>query len=181
MKCDEIQERLVDVLYDRRAADPELEAHIRDCSRCRRELAELGHARELLQVWKDEHPLKPVEVESRVRPFPVPKFTMARMAGYAAVAAMALLAFLALANAELTWNKEEFSFRTNWISSPSSGSEYYTKGEMLDILKTVLDDYESRMTEANWLMMSKMLDTVEEERRLDLQRLTFLNQNRNDD
>ena len=52
---------------------------------------------------------------------------------------------------------------------------------MLDILKTVLDDYEGRMTETNFLMIQKLLDTVEEERRQDLQRMAFLNQNRNDD
>jgi hypothetical protein len=184
MKCDEIQERFVDLLYDEPGltpADPEVEAHIRDCPKCRRELTELGTARKLLKAWKDEPPLKPVQVESRVKPFFVPRFTAARIVRYAAVAAMAVLAFLALANAELTWNSEEFSFKTHWAFWGGADEEFYTKKETLSILKNVLDDYEIRMTESNMIMLRRMLDLVEEERRLDLQRMTFLNQHRNDD
>lgn len=184
MRCDEIQERFIDLLYGEpgnSSASAEVEAHIRDCPKCRRELSELENARELLHVWTDEAPLKPVQVETPVVSFPAPKFGAARLMRYAAVAAMVVLAFLALANAELTWSSEEFSFKTNWAWTGSSGTEYYTKQEMLDILRTVLDDYEARMTESNLLMIKKMMDMVEVERRMDLQKLAFLNQNRNDD
>jgi len=163
MRCDEIQEHLIELLYDEpdtSSVKPEVEAHISSCPECRRELAELRNA---------------------VTPFPARKFGAARLVRYAAVAAMVLLAFLALANAELTWNSEEFSFKTHWAARGSAGSEYYTKEEMLSILKSVLDDYEGRMMEGNLLMLKKMLDTVEAERYFDLQKMAFLNRNRNDD
>jgi len=184
MRCDEIQEHLIELLYDEpdtSSVKPEVEAHISSCPECRRELAELRNARELLQVWKDEPPVRPVRVGAAVTPFPARKFGAARLVRYAAVAAMVLLAFLALANAELTWNSEEFSFKTHWAARGSAGSEYYTKEEMLSILKSVLDDYEGRMMEGNLLMLKKMLDTVEAERYFDLQKMAFLNRNRNDD
>jgi hypothetical protein len=184
MRCDEIQERFLELLYDEpgvSSAKPELEAHLSTCPRCRQELAELRNARELLQVWKDEPPVRPVNVGAPVMPFPARRFTAARLTRYAAVAAMVLLAFLALANAELTWNSEEFSFKTHWAAWGSGGSEYYTKEEFLGILKAVMDDYEARMMDSNVLMMKKLLNTVEAERHMDLRSIALLNQNRNDD
>lgn len=182
MRCEEIQERFIELLYEEppvSTAKPDLEAHIRSCPKCRQELAELRNTRELLRVWKDEPPVRPVSVGADVARFPARMFTAARLTRYAAVAAVVLLAFLALANAEFTWNSEEFSFKTHWAAWGADGTDYYTKEEMLDILKSVLDDYEARMTESNLSMIKKMLDTVEAERHLDLQRMASLNRNRN--
>src|SRR5216117_3392091 len=68
MRCDEIREQLVELLYNERGTSPasaELQAHVDSCPSCRLELAELQAARNWLQVWKDEPPLRSLA-------FPVP-------------------------------------------------------------------------------------------------------------
>jgi hypothetical protein len=84
------------------------------------------------------------------------------------VAAAVVLAFLALANAELTWTAERISFKTSLFGAASEKSEFATRGEVLRLLKVALADAEGRMNETNYLMMQRMLETVEAERRYDL-------------
>ena len=166
MRCDEIKERLVDLLYDEgrtRSADPELQAHVQSCPSCRRELDELGGVRATLNLWADETPLRPVVL-------PTPRKDPARWASIwpvarrFAMAAAVLLAFLALTNAEVTWEQGRFSFRTSLMPAAASGSHYYTKSETRDLVREALDDTESRMTETNYLMMQRVMDTMDQER-----------------
>jgi len=84
------------------------------------------------------------------------------------VAAMLLLAFLGLANAEITWNKEGFAFRTHILPVPSSKfdpSTYYTKAEARSIIGRVADETEGRMLDANKLMIQDALEILEQEHR----------------
>jgi len=173
MRCDEIREQLVELLYNERGTSPanaELQAHVDSCPSCRLELAELQAARNWLQVWKDEPPLRSLAFPAppaRVVPMR-PRSPALRWAQYAAVAALLLLGFLALANAEITWNKEGFAFRTRILPVPSSRfdpSSYYTKAEVRNIIGRVADETEGRMMDANQLMIEDALEILEQEHR----------------
>ena len=183
MKCDEIQERFVDLLYEERgnqAVEPELRAHLDSCPRCRKELSGLARVRDELAKWRDEEPLRQVLVPGRQK---VPsRFTPWTVVRYAATAAMIVLTLLALTNAEISWNSQGFRFSTQLVSREPSGPEYYSKAELRDLIKRALDDSESRMIQANYEMIQRMMDTVEQERWQDLRlvRRSFLpNSNKN--
>jgi hypothetical protein len=160
MRCDEISENL------------------RICSTCRKELEELDQTRKFLRQWEDEPPLKSAAISPKRTPF-------LRAAGwkylrYAAIAAAFLMAFMALANTQVTWNKEEFSISMRLLPRELSDKDYYTKAELRSLLKQAFDDSEYRMTETNYLMMQKMLDMVEQDRWMDLRLIRAqIAQNRN--
>jgi anti-sigma factor RsiW len=169
MNCDEIREHFPEFIYDE-DGDPSSSAavreHLHTCSACRIELEELRSTRKYLQLWKDEEPLRKVTIaepeSSASRKF---EWKYVR---YAAIAAMVILCFLALANTRITWDREGFSFSTRFFAGPVSAQDYYTKSEVRDIMKQALDDSEFRMNETSRLMVLKMLDTVEQDRWMDL-------------
>jgi predicted anti-sigma-YlaC factor YlaD len=170
MRCDEVKERLVDLVYEERRAgtdDPELETHVRSCPACRQEMDELRRARAALSLWKDEAPLRPVLL-------PVPgkavwwRDSFWPVARRVAMAAAVLLAFLAVTNAEVSWEKGRFSFRTSLLPATTSTSDSYTRQETRDLVRRALDDTESRMTETNYLMMQRLMDTMYQERWSDM-------------
>jgi hypothetical protein len=169
MRCDEIQEHLVEALYDDSGSsneNDELQTHLRTCSACRKELAELRQTRDYLRRWKDESPLRSVAIAGRKVPA-ISSFNW-RYVRYAAIAAMALITLLALANTQVIWNKDGFFFSTRLFAAKATERNYYTKDETRDLLEQALDDSESRMSEINYLMVQKMLDTIEQERWMDL-------------
>jgi hypothetical protein len=175
MRCDEIRERIVDVLYDEpggSAKDAELRAHLRTCPACREELAELKQTRNYLQIWKDETPLRSVATTARRASaghrMPAPSVFSWRYLRYAAIAAMAVICLLAIANTHVSWNKEGFSFRASLFAGHEAEKDYYTKQELRDLLEQALDDTESRVNETNFMMMQRMLDTIEQDRWMDL-------------
>lgn len=180
MQCDDIRERFIELLYEEGgmpASNAEILDHLQTCAACHRELEELKQTRKCLQAWKDEPPLQNVKI-------PGHEAYLNRRSGwvylrYAAIAAMALICILALANIELTWNKSGFSISTHIFANPSE-RDCYSKTEVRDLVKRALDDSEFRMNEVNYLMMQKTLDTVEQDRMMDL-RLTRAQaaQNRN--
>ncbi len=169
MRCEDIKERLVDLIYSgdgKVPPDAEIEKHIRTCASCRKELEELDQTRQFLRHWEDEAPLKSVANFE-------PEASAHRASGwkylrYTAIAAALLMAFMALANTQVIWNQDEFSFSTRLWPSGRSEKDYYTKAELRSLLKQALDDSEYRMTETNYLMMQKMLDIVEQDRWRDL-------------
>jgi hypothetical protein len=169
MRCEEIREHFIDFVYDAGSDYPaatEAREHLRTCSACRRELEELRHTRKYLQIWKDEAPLRSLMIAGCDSSAP-PKFKW-KYLRYAAIAAMAVLCILALTNAQITWNKDGFSFSTRLFSAHEAEGNYYTKSEVRDIMKKALDDSESRVNETSYLMMQKMLDTIEQDRWRDL-------------
>src|SRR2546427_4409303 len=149
MRCDEIQERFVELLYDETGTPPasaELRAHVDSCPACRAELEELRSVRGALAAWKDEPPLRSVaRARPRERSAPASGPWLLRAARYGALAAMALLAFLALANAEITWNRDGFSFRTHLFAARPDTREFYTRSETRDLVRRALDDTERRL------------------------------------
>jgi hypothetical protein len=169
MRCEEIRERLIDFVYDEGGTSTvisEMREHIRTCSTCRKELEELRRTREYLQLWKDEAPLRNViiaghEPNTRRRI----KWKYPR---YAAIAAMLFLCFLALANTQIAWNKDGFSFKTQFIKGNESAEDYYTKSEVRDIVKRALEDSEFRMNETGYLRMKEMMDRMEQYSWMDL-------------
>ncbi len=166
MRCDEIQERFVDLLYNERGtppASPELRAHIDSCPVCRKELDGLRKVRTDLKMWEDEPLPAPVVIPTAARSRRAPGFVLWPVLRYAGVAALLAVAFLALSNAEITWNKQGFSFHAHGFTARPTDDDYYTKAEVRNILKRVLDDSESRMTELNYQMIQQMRDTVEQE------------------
>ena len=175
MSCEEFQERFVDFIYDDEGVSPEnaeIQDHLRTCSACREEFGELKQTRKYLQLWKDESPLQSVSI---VRQKAATAWRLRwNYVRYAAIAAMLILCILALANTQITWNKNGFSLSTHLIPLHQPRQEYYTKAEVVDLMKRALDDSELRMNELNNLMMQKMLDTVEQDRWMDLR----LNRNR---
>jgi hypothetical protein len=170
MRCEEIQERFVELVYNEDGLPPEnseIQEHLRTCPACREELEELRQTRKYLHLWKDEDPLQSTSI-ARLKTSPSGKFRW-KYVRYAAIAAMLILCILALANTQIAWNKNGFTFSTHLLPSrQQQGQDYYTKTEVVDLVKQALDDSERRNNELNNLMMQKMLDTVEQDRWMDL-------------
>jgi predicted anti-sigma-YlaC factor YlaD len=165
MRCDEIQEQLVDFVYEEAGAFPsnsEVQEHLRACSACREEVEELKRTCQYLQLWREEPPLRSVSLakfENGAK-----KHAGFRYLRYAAVAAMVLISLLALVNTRISWNKNGLTFSTHLLSRQNAERDYYTKAEMSDLMKDALD----YTNETNYLMMQKMLDTVEQDRWRDI-------------
>ncbi len=143
MRCDEIQEQFVDLLYDEKGTPSpgqELLEHLRSCSACQSELAGLKELQATLKVWQDEPPLRHAELPRRAAArhswFPIWNF-----ARYAAVAVLLALAFLSLSNAQIKWDKDGFAFRTSLFSrtQETPAGEFYTKDEVNAALIRVLN------------------------------------------
>jgi anti-sigma factor RsiW len=169
MRCDEIQEQLIDLLYDEGGASPEnseLQDHLRGCPACRREYEELQQTRKHLRIWKDESPPRSVSI-------PRSEFLLSRRSNrnylrYAAIAAMVLICFLIFADAEITLNRTGFSYHSHLFTRPAAEQEYYTKAEARDLLKRALDESELRANEVSYMMARKIMDTVERERWMEM-------------
>jgi predicted anti-sigma-YlaC factor YlaD len=169
MRCEEIQERFVDLIYSKKDVPPEdaeIQEHLRTCSACRDELAELKQTRNCLQLWKDESPLRSVAA-ARHKTSMASRFRW-KYLRYAAIAAMLILCILAIANTQIAWNKDGFSISTHIFPVHQQKQDYFTKAEVVDLVKQALDDSERRSSELNNLMMQRMLDTVEQDRWMDL-------------
>jgi hypothetical protein len=174
MRCDEIRERLVDLLYDERGtppASPELKAHVDSCPSCRKELEELRGLQGALRTWEDEPPLRPVRIPVTGKKLALPWFSPFRMLGFAVKAAVVIVAFLALANAEFTWNREGFSFKTHAFSRELPRSEYPTWAETLKIVKQGLHDSEAYMRDENAQQLNAALDLVDKQMGMEMRYL----------
>ncbi len=182
MRCDEIQERFIDLLYSEKGTPPasrELQAHIDSCPVCRKQLEELKEVRGSLHLWKDEAPLHPVRVPLSEGSLRVAGSRVWSAWRYAAIAAMLFVGFLILSNPDISLSRQGFSFKTN-MPWGASGSDYYTKAEVRDIIKRALDDSEAQTTETTRLMMERLLDTIDQERMMDLRLARHeVEQNRN--
>jgi anti-sigma factor RsiW len=173
MRCDEIQESFVDLLYDERGTPPaseELRAHLASCPDCRAELEGLRATRSSLQAWQDESPPRPIRLPVAAPAPATGGLRRLRPVRYAAIAAMLLLTVLALANSEIRWNKDGFHFSARLLSG-SGADDVYSKSETRALLKNVLDESESRMLETNYLLLQRMMDTLEQERLSDIQKI----------
>ncbi len=182
MRCDEIQEHLVDLLYNDGGTpvNAEIQDHLKTCPACRQELEELKQTRQYLHAWEDESPLRSITIARHEK-------LLNRKHGwkyvrYAAVAAMAVICILALANIEIAVNKNGFSFSTHLFAPKQVERDYYTKTEVRDIVKRALDDSEYRTNEITYMRMQKLLDTVEQDQWMDLRLIrgrAAQNRNRN--
>ena len=171
MKCSEIQEQLVELLYHEKgtpSASPELRDHVSSCPACREALEEMKTVQGSLRLWQDEPPIRSVAVPGVLRAWRAKRFLEMPVVRYAGIAAMLLITLLALANLQITWKNGEFSLSLHLFGAESPAENYYTKSQMRDLLKHVMDDSESRQTETNYLMMQQLLDTVEHDRLVDL-------------
>jgi hypothetical protein len=165
MRCDEIQERFIDLLYDEPGIappDPEVREHVLNCPECRQALEQLRQTRKVLALWNDEAPLRRVEIPRHRQP------VAWRYLRYAAIAAMVVMSFLAVSNVQIKWDKDGFSLTTRLFPERENARDYYTKSELREIVKRALDDSEVRTNETNYLMLQKLLDTVERDRWVDL-------------
>ncbi len=106
----------------------------------------------------------PVQVPLAATPRVPRRMTAWNVLRYASLAAVIVLAFLALANAEISWDRQGFAFKTRLIPGRITSPDYYTKAEVRDMLKRALDDSESRMMETNSVMIDRMMDAMDQER-----------------
>jgi predicted anti-sigma-YlaC factor YlaD len=63
MRCQEIQERFVDLLYQEPgtpSAGKELQEHLKNCPACQKELDGLQSVQTALKAWQDEPPLRAI-------------------------------------------------------------------------------------------------------------------------
>jgi hypothetical protein len=120
-------ERLLDYLYEE-LPGPErdsFERHLRECTTCRTDLAELRNARVALASWTPPAPEPGLRI---VRgPEPVASAPPARRFfnpawGLAAAAVLVLAAAAAMANLEVRYDASGFAVRTGWAKGDSSGS-----------------------------------------------------------
>jgi hypothetical protein len=171
MRCNEVQERFIDLLYSEKgtpSASPELQGHINSCPDCRRELEELRNVREVLVRWEDEEPVRPLPALGRKRAEEPRPRAFWNILKYAAVAVMAVLSILAISNAEYTSNERGTSIKTHLFRDSAARSEVYSKAEVRDLLKQVMDESELRNGQTTYRMIQVMMDTLEEERSQDL-------------
>ncbi len=179
MQCNEIQERFVDLLYAERGTpppDPQLQEHIRSCPACQKELAGLKSLQEMLKAWQDEKPLRPV-----ILPHKQPARSRIRMSfwpalRYAGVTLLVALAFLGLANADIRWDRNGFSFKTALFSTPPPAADTYTREEILAIAQRTLDQSQ----DSTLLLIQQMMATIDQDRVSDLSYVNSkLRENRN--
>jgi hypothetical protein len=171
MKCGEIQEQIVELLYSEKgtpSASPELMDHVSSCPACRKALEELKAVQRSLKLWKDEPPARSFAIPGVVRSWRPKRFLAAPVLRYAGIAAMLVITLLALANLEITRKNGEFSLSMHLLGAGRPSVDYYTRSQVRDLLKQVMDDSESRQTETNYLMIQQLLDTVEHDRLVDL-------------
>ncbi len=171
MRCNEIQDQFVDLLYHEKGTpspSPELAAHLRSCPDCQKELAELQELQSTLSVWKDEPPLRPFRMPANEpirQGFHLPVWRLAR---YAAFAMLITLAFLGISNAEIRWDSQGFSFRTSLFSKAATSaqlaSDYYTKEEVREMFRRVADDSQGFTRQ----MAQRVMDTQDQLRMTDL-------------
>lgn len=148
MKCDEVRERLVDLLYQDKgspAPDPDLRAHVESCLSCGQEVAELRGVRSKLKEWQDEPPLRKIRIPRVESVRARPAFSWWQLSRYAAFAALLLLAFLGLANADIRWDSSGFSFKTSLFArsaSPEqqSPADLVTQEELRESMLRVMTD-----------------------------------------
>jgi hypothetical protein len=163
MRCDEIREQLVDLLYQEQGApEPglELQEHVRSCASCQKDLAELKGAQAALKLWQDEPPLRPVVLPRAQAAKVHLRVPFWRVVRYAAIAALVVFAFLGLSNAQIQWDQNGFAFRTSLFARAPQASNYYTKDDM----QTILDRVERHIQKDNFQMMQGMLDMIDQER-----------------
>jgi hypothetical protein len=171
MQCQEIQERLVELLYQEKGtpvAGRELQEHVSTCASCRQELAELKEVQAALKVWQDEPALRPVVIPRSEPARHFFQFPGWRILRYAAVTALVILSFLALSNADIQWNKDGFSFKTSLLA-PSAPATHplpnsYTREETQELIKRVM----AKSEETSYLMIQRALDYVDQERQVDV-------------
>lgn len=171
MRCDDIRERFIELIYAEPGTpppSPELLAHVSSCPSCQSELGELRRIQSHLRLWEDEEPLRGVQVPKRAPSRSEVWLSFWHAGRKVAVAASFVLALLALGNAEVSWEKGRFSFKTRLIPGRDTPADYYTKSQTKDLVRMALDDTEGRMMETNYLMMQRVLETMEQERWNDL-------------
>jgi len=171
MRCNEVQERFIDLLYGEKgtpAASPELQGHIHSCPDCRRELEGLQNVRQALTQWTDEAPIRPLPAMVVKKQEESRNWAFWSILKYAAVAVMAVLSVLAISNAEYTSNERGISIKTHLFRGSAARNEIYTKAEVRDLLKQVLDESELRNSQTTYRMIQVMMDTLEQERSQDL-------------
>jgi|WetSurMetagenome_2_1015567.scaffolds.fasta_scaffold16381_3 hypothetical protein len=171
MRCEDIQEQIIEFVYDEEnisQANAEVQEHLRTCQACREEVAEFKRTRKYLQLWKDESPLRSIALAKREM---TPRRSATRYFGYAAIAAMVLICFMGMANTQIIWNKNSGIAISMHLFSPQKAApqqngerDYYTKSELRDLMKDTLD----YTNESNYLMMQKMMDTMEQDRWRDM-------------
>ncbi len=172
MRCDEIRERFVELLYNERgtpSASPELKAHIDSCPNCRKELEDLRGLQGILKGWQDEQPLGRVWIPERKPVLMSTRFPIFKVARYAGIAALVVLAFLAVSNAEFTRTSDGFTFKTHAFSRGTPSSEYYTKAEMQRFVKEAIRDSEAYMTDTTNQQLNAALDLVDKQMGQELQ------------
>jgi len=172
MRCEEIQERFVELLYRESGtppASPELQAHVLSCPVCQGRLQELQSVQKMLRLWPEEPMERPVTVPREAHRFGRAPAAYRRIAGFAAAAAAIVLAFLALSNAQMRWNQDGFSFQTRLWGGGES--DVYSKEEVHELLLRAMRDSEQEIRESNFVMLQRMLETIDAERYQDLQRI----------
>jgi hypothetical protein len=171
MKCPEIQERFVDLLYDEggiSSGDPELKEHIRSCSDCQKELAGLQSVRKMLSSWDEEPLLRPIQIPASVPVRRIPYWAPWNLVRYAAFAVLLVLAFLGLTNADIQWNQNGFSFQTHLLGGRSgNASASFTKEESVELIRRAMEDSH----QLNYQMIQNALDYVDNQRQQDIRYL----------
>ena len=81
---------------------------------------------------------------------------------------MVLICFVIFADAEITLNRNGFSYRSHLFARNDAGQGYYTKSEARDLIKRALDDSELRANEVSYAMARKIMDAVERERWMEM-------------
>jgi hypothetical protein len=103
MKCEQLREERVDVLYGEATPDTirRVEEHQSVCPDCREEMADLRRVRRDLQAWREPESRRPSFVAPRPR----------RLVAAAAALLLAAGAVLGLAGSELRYEEGRFAFR----------------------------------------------------------------------
>jgi len=171
MRCEEIREQLVELLYEEAgmpAASPELRAHVQSCPACRKELEDLKQVRIALGTWKDEAPIRLVALPKSTARGLLLHFPVRALVRYGAIAAMIVVAFLA----GLRYNGRLSGYTNDQVQALIEKAQKDTEARVKDYVKQLQYDTEARMSERQNVGFQRVLEAMENEQGYMYARLT---------
>ena len=179
MKCENAKIVMMDLIYDEINEENELllKEHVKRCSSCRHELADLRDSSDMLQTWQDKTPkLKMVFTEEKKRSMSSKQ--MKYYLGYPAAAAAVLLIFLSLANFKISNEDGNFNLSmslTQQESKQTTGDQYVTyddikklQNENLLLTNALIEERDREQNADNYRIINELAKGMEQRRQGDM-------------
>ncbi|RKY89236.1 hypothetical protein DRQ09_01730 [candidate division KSB1 bacterium] len=189
MKCDEIKEKLIDLVYDEVSAEEKkkLKAHLRRCKNCKKEYMELVNTSKVLRKWKAPEPSfnfifikERISVINRLKEwFRVPGFNFKKFGIAFGGIAVGLLIILSLVNFEVNKTENGLSISMGIFKKSKSTIDerallqQITKvqQETIHLFTRIMEERELAQRRDYQLMLAEIVRTLENKQKLELSQL----------